>query len=78
MNKKIAFIATIFVLLAFNIFQGVVINSQKKELDEWVQLEKLWREKMDTCAERNARIYDELFKLQEYKIMKLKEDKIIE
>lgn len=68
------FIALTFILFGLVLFQGYVIGVQKKELDEWASLEKMWREKMDTCMNRNERIYNELYTLQEYKIMKLKEE----
>lgn len=75
-NKiNIALVITIILLVLFIIFQATVISSLKEEEEEWIRLEKVWREKMDTCMNRNARIYEELYNLQEYKIMKLKENK---
>ena len=74
--KKIngALVALVIVLMLLCFFESYVITVQKEEIDEWVGLEKLWREKMDTCMNRNERIYNELYNLQEYKIMKLKEE----
>ena len=72
---NIALAITIILLVLLIIFQATVISSLKEEEEEWVSLEKLWREKMDTCMNRNARIYEELYNLQEYKVMKLKEEK---
>lgn len=74
--KKIngVLVALVIVLMLLCFFESYVITVQKEEIDEWVGLEKLWREKMDTCMNRNERIYNELYNLQEYKIMKLKEE----
>lgn len=74
--KKIngVLVALVIVLMLLCFFESYVITVQKEEIDEWVGLKKLWREKMDTCMNRNERIYNELYNLQEYKIMKLKEE----
>ncbi len=49
--------------------------SQKRELKEYEELQNLWQEKMDTCMNRNERLYNELESLREYKIMKKLEER---
>ena len=55
--------------------QNYQIRNYKQSEKEWVELSKLWREKLDTCMERNARIYDKLYEFQDIRIKQLKEQK---
>lgn len=49
-------------------------NYQQSE-SEWVELSKLWCEKLDTCMNRNERIYNQLYGFQDICIKQLKEQK---
>lgn len=48
------------------------IQEYKQSEKEWVELSKLWREKLDTCMNRNERIYNQLYKFQDIRIKQLK------
>ncbi len=71
------FISVIVFLCVLIWIQRDEINHCHKTIETWEELSVKWREKLDTCYERNQRIYDELYNLQEYKIMKLKEQGVI-
>ena len=63
-----------FLLLLIILMQQQKIRNQKEILDEWETTSIKWRDSMDTCINRNHRLYYELESLKEYKIMKLQED----
>lgn len=70
--KKIILLAIIFVLVIICGIQQYEIQKYKQSETEWVELSKLWREKLDTCMNRNERIYDQLYKFQDIRIKQLK------
>jgi hypothetical protein len=55
--------------------QNYQIRNYKQSEKEWVELSKLWREKLDTCMNRNERIYEQLYQFQDIRIKQLKEQK---
>ena len=55
--------------------QDYQIRNYKQSEKEWVELSKLWREKLDTCMNRNERIYEQLYQFQDIRIKQLKEQK---
>ena len=70
--KKIILLTIIFVLAIICGIQQYEIQKYKQSETEWVELSKLWREKLDTCMNRNERIYDQLYKFQDIRIKQLK------
>ena len=62
-------------LLLIILMQQQKIHNQNELLDEWEALSIRWRDSMDTCINRNHRLYYELESLKEYRIMKLQEKK---
>ena len=70
--KKIILLTIIFVLVIICGIQQYEIQKYKQSETEWVELSKLWREKLDTCMNRNERIYDQLYKFQDIRIKQLK------
>ena len=55
--------------------QDYQIRNYKQSEKEWVELSKLWREKLDTCMNRNERIYEQLYQFQDIRIKQLKAQK---
>lgn len=55
--------------------QNYQIRNYKQSEKEWVELSKLWREKLDTCMNRNERIYEQLYQFQDIRIKQLKAQK---
>ncbi len=72
--KKIILLALIFVLVITCGIQQYIIQEYKQSEKEWVELSKLWREKLDTCMNRNERIYNQLYEFQDIRIKQLKEE----
>jgi predicted membrane protein len=70
--KKIILLALIFVLVITCGIQQYIIQEYKQSEKEWVELSKLWREKLDTCMNRNERIYNQLYEFQDIRIKQLK------
>jgi len=70
--KKIILLALMFVLVITCGIQQYVIQEYKQSEKEWVELSKLWREKLDTCMNRNERIYNQLYEFQDIRIKQLK------
>ena len=70
--KKIILLTIIFVLVIICGIQQYEIQKYKQSETEWVELSKLWREKLDTCMNRNERIYDQLYEFQDIRIKQLK------
>ena len=70
-GKWLLFIA----LIAIIGIQNYQIRNYKQSEKEWVELSKLWREKLDTCMNRNERIYEQLYQFQDIRIKQLKEQK---
>lgn len=70
--KKIIPLALIFVLVITCGIQQYIIQEYKQSEKEWVELSKLWREKLDTCMNRNERIYNQLYEFQDIRIKQLK------
>ena len=55
--------------------QNYQIRNYKQSEKKWVELSKLWREKLDTCMNRNERIYEQLYQFQDIRIKQLKTQK---
>ena len=55
--------------------QNYQIRNYEQSEKEWVELSKLWREKLDTCMNRNERIYEQLYQFQDIRIKQLKVQK---
>lgn len=55
--------------------QNYQIRNYKQSEKEWIELSKLWREKLDTCMNRNERIYEQLYQFQDIRIKQLKAQK---
>ena len=55
--------------------QNYQIRNHKQSEKEWVELSKLWREKLDTCMNRNERIYEQLYQFQDIRVNQLKAQK---
>ena len=55
--------------------QNYQIRNYKQSEKEWVEISKLWREKLDTCMNRNERIYEQLYQFQDIRIKQLKTKK---
>ena len=72
---KVAKWLIVFSLIGIIIVQRYQINSYKESDKEWRNLQKIWREKLDTCMERNARIYDQLYEFQDIRIKQLLDEK---
>jgi len=70
--KKIIVNLFILLLIIVCIIQQHMIQSYKASEDEWIKLSKLWREKLDTCMNRNERIYEQLYEFQDIRIKQLK------
>lgn len=70
--KKIILLALIFVLVITCGIQQYIIQEYKQSEEVWVELSKLWREKLDTCMNRNERIYNQLYEFQDIRIKQLK------
>ena len=70
--KKTILLALIFMLIAICAIQQYAIQGYKQSEAEWVELSKLWREKLDTCMNRNERIYNQLYEFQDIRIKQLK------
>ena len=70
--KKFVILTFIFFLIFTCVIQQLVIHEYQKSEDEWVELSKLWREKLDTCMNRNERIYNQLYEFQDIRIKQLK------
>ena len=70
--KKIILLTIIFVLVIICGIQQYEIQKYKQSETEWVELSKLWREKLDTCMNRNERIYNQLYEFQDIRIKQLK------
>ena len=70
--KKLILLALIFVLVITCGIQQYRIQEYKQSEKEWVELSKLWREKLDTCMNRNERIYNQLYEFQDIRIKQLK------
>lgn len=64
-----------FALIAIIGIQNYQIRNYKQSEKEWVELSKLWREKLDTCMNRNERIYEQLYQFQDIRINQLKSQK---
>lgn len=62
-------------LIVLCCIQFKAIRNYQESEDEWVRLSKLWREKLDTCMNRNERIYEQLYQFQDIKIKQLKAQK---
>lgn len=54
--------------------QQEALRTDEETIQDWEELSVKWRESMDTCMNRNDRLWDELMSLKEYKIMKLREE----
>jgi hypothetical protein len=70
---KKTFLLTLIILLAVTcVIQQCVIHEYQKSEEDWVEISKLWREKLDTCMNRNERIYNQLYEFQDIRIKQLK------
>lgn len=75
MFKKITLWVIFIVLICVIALQQYKIQKYKESEDEWVALSHLWRERLDTCMNRNERIYEQLYQFQDIRIQQLKEEK---
>ena len=66
---------TFLALITIIGIQNYQIRNYKQSEKEWVRLSKLWQEELDTCANRNERIYEQLYQLQNIRIKQLKAQK---
>lgn len=76
MNKlpiqKLLLVVFVSFLISLCIIQRYQIIQLEKSEAEWIELQKLWREKLDTCMNRNERIYDQLNEFKDIRIKQLK------
>ena len=70
--KKISLLALIFVLVITCVIQQCIIQEYEQSDKEWVEFSKFLREKLDTCMNRNERIYEQLYEFQDIRIKQLK------
>ena len=63
----------IVILLVIVLIQDYEIKHYQNSEKEWVQISKLWREKLDTAMNRNERIYEQLNRFKDIRIQQLKE-----
>jgi hypothetical protein len=73
--KKITLWVIFITLICVIALQQYKIQKYKESEDEWVALSQLWRERLDTCMNRNERIYEQLYQFQDIRIQQLKEEK---
>lgn len=76
--KPFVIVGKWLLFLAMTIIVGIQnyqIRNYKQSEKEWVELSKLWREKLDTCMNRNERIYEQLYQFQDIRIKQLKAQK---
>ena len=76
MNKlpiqKVLLVVFVSFLISLCIIQRYQIIQLEKSEAKWVELQKLWREKLDTCMNRNERIYEQLNEFKDIRIKQLK------
>ena len=76
MNKlpiqKLLLVVFVSFLISLCIIQRYQIIQLEKSEAKWVELQELWREKLDTCMNRNERIYDQLNEFKDIRIKQLK------
>ena len=70
-GKRLLFLALITIIG----IQNYQIRNYKQSEKEWVELSKLWREKLYTCMNRNERIYEQLYQFQGIRIKQIKAQK---
>lgn len=70
--QKLLLIVFVSFLISLCIIQRYQIIQLEKSEAEWIELQKLWREKLDTCMNRNERIYDQLNEFKDIRIKQLK------
>ena len=76
--KRMGFWKFLFVIVFIGLaiicgIEFVAIRNYQKSEAEWEQFETLWREKLDTCINRNERIYNQLNEFYDIRIKQLKE-----
>ena len=79
-KKGFGFWKTLFVILfclisAVSVIEFRAIRNYQESEKEWVRLSEVWREKLDTCVNRNERIYQQLNQFKDIRIQQLKEEK---
>ena len=70
--KKLLFVSLFIMSVMFNVVQVHVINKQEETLLLQDSCITLMREKLDTCMNRNERIYEQLYDFQDIRIKQLK------
>lgn len=70
--KKLLFLSLFIMSVMFNVVQVHVINKQEEILLLQDSCITLMREKLDTCMNRNERIYEQLYDFQDIRIKQLK------
>ncbi|MBO6256216.1 MAG: hypothetical protein J6O49_21655 [Bacteroidaceae bacterium] len=70
--KKLLFLSLFIMSVMFNVVQVHVINEQEETLLLQDSCITLMREKLDTCMNRNERIYEQLYDFQDIRIKQLK------
>ena len=66
------FLSLFIISVMFNVVQVHVINEQEETLLLQDSCITLMREKLDTCMNRNERIYEQLYDFQDIRIKQLK------
>ena len=69
--KNVIFVGLLLALVALCYMQHHRILVYEESEAEWVELSKLWKEKMDTCMNRNERIFD-MLDVQQKEIIRLR------
>ena len=71
-NRRCIILALIFMLVITCGIQQCIIQEYEQSDKEWVEFSKFLREKLDTCMNRNERIYEQLYEFQDIRIKQLK------
>lgn len=70
--KKLLFVAMLVVSIAFNVIMGRIIHIQHDTLLDQDSCIMFMREKLDTCMNRNERIFEQLYEFQDIRIKQIK------
>lgn len=70
--KKFLFVVLLIPSIAANVIMGRIIHIQHRTLLDQDTCLMLMKEKLDTCYNRNERIFDQLYEFQDIRIKQLK------
>ena len=70
--KKLLFVALLVISIAFNVIMGRIIHIQHDTLLDQDTCLMLMKERLDTCFNRNERIFDQLYEFQDIRIKQLR------